>query len=113
MQGAAVAPISDADKKAMLMGGKESLAECLYDAENPEEVLECRTDFEAMIGVPTGACDESGKCNPEDISVTNPTGEAPNTARAGAAKMAMLVEPCERFGPGKCIFRGKCEVYCA
>ena len=95
------------NKEEHLMGGAESLAECLYDAENPGEIEECRTDFEELIGVPTGACDETGKCNPEDIAVTNPTGAAPS--RAGDAKMALLVEPCPRFGPGKCIFRGdKC-----
>ena len=100
------------DKKEHLMGGAESLAECLYDADNPGDIEECRLDFEELIGMPTGACVETengAKCNPEEIKVTNPTGEAKAGPRAGDAKMRMLVEPCPRFGPGKCIFRGdKC-----
>ena len=67
--------ISEQDRKDMLLGSSESLLECVMDAENPEEIAECRTDFEEMIGVPTDTCVDKGDdvvCNPSDISVTDP-----------------------------------------
>ena len=71
--------ITEDDRKAALLGQNESLLECVMDAENPKEILECRTDFEELIGVPTDACvEKSGEvvCNPADIKVTDPAYKA-------------------------------------
>ena len=96
-----------ANRKDHLLGSAESLAECLWDSENPNEIAECRLDFEELIGVPTGTCSDEGICNPDDIRPS----EAAVTAggRSGSAP-SMMAEPCSRKAiPGKCIFRGdKC-----
>lgn len=89
------------DRQDHLMGSAESLAECLYEAENAGEVEECRTDFEELIGVPTGTCSEDGKCNPEDIRVKTPTGRS-----AGGPTMLLCDVLSRKAVPGKCIFRG-------
>ena len=75
--------LSEEDRKAALLGNSESLLECLYDAENPDEVQECRTDFEELLGVPTDACvqkEEGEVCNPSDISVKDPKYKDPRKA---------------------------------
>lgn len=101
---------ADENRKEHLMGSAESILECLTDAENPAEQADCRSDFEELIGVPTGACVETENkdqlCNPEDIRTTDAV--ASGGGRAGAP--TMLVMPCGRKAvPGKCIFRGdKC-----
>uniref|UniRef100_A0A7S0LMU5 Uncharacterized protein n=1 Tax=Coccolithus braarudii TaxID=221442 RepID=A0A7S0LMU5_9EUKA len=105
---ASMAPLTDEDRKAALLGSAESLAECLWDAENPSEIAACRDDFEELIGVPTGACNEEGKCNPEEIKVV-PATELAGASRAGGVQMCVPDTANPRFGPGKCIFRGdKC-----
>ena len=129
----------------------------IWDAENPGEIEECRTNFEEAIGVKTGTvriilcprqhrpgqprvvfpvranplsrsipvpsfvsqCNQDGKCNPEDISVTEPA--SASGTRAAGVKMTMpcgrvIIEPTAAFAKGKCIFRGdkctgkKCKV---
>jgi len=104
------APALPHDRTENLLGPHESLAECLWEAENPGEIAECRVDFEELLGVPTGECDsETEVCNPEDIRTKEQREAA--TVRTSSATMSLcgLVGPEARFGPGKCIFRGdKC-----
>ena len=57
------APALAHDRTENLLGPHESLAECLWEAENPGEIAECRVDFEELLGV-------RATCNLSTIQMT-------------------------------------------
>ena len=87
-----------------LMGGAASLS----DAEYANKIHARRLAFEELTAEPTGVCVEAEKLNPNSNPNPEDIGVKDVVARSGAP--TMLVEPCSRYGPGKCIFRGdKCN----
>ena len=53
---------TDEDKRSMLMGGAESMNDCLSSAENAVEIDECRTDYDELVkGLPSLEKMMSGK----------------------------------------------------
>lgn len=52
-------PLSNEARRAKLMGGAESLQECLSTAESSGEIVECELDFNELVAGPVSEVDEA------------------------------------------------------